>query len=75
MFLDCFLLRVLISAEREIHGKSINWNVHVRKEKNRYGHKISAWLELYEGTRRIYGLYLTRTINQHIAPMLGIGCK
>lgn len=70
IFLDCI---VLISAEREIRGKSIDWCVHV--EKNRHGHKISTWLELYEGACCIYGLYPTRIITQHIAPIFEVGCK
>lgn len=57
-----YLITRFLSPWKEKFGKSINWCVHVRKEKNRYGHKISAWLELYEGTCRIYGLYPTRTI-------------
>lgn len=70
---DC-IIHALTSAKREFRGKSMNWRVHLYKKENRHGHKISTWLELYESTYRIYGLYSTRTITQHIT-IFRVGCK
>jgi len=39
------------------------------KEESRRGYKISAWLELYGGACRIYGMRSARTITQDISRM------